>query len=174
MALPRYQTLEEIPTPQGILLPGAIIDFEGSPGPHLYPMNAEARQRLEDWYQEWYEYDQALPDGSKVKVRHQPHLQFQQRYQEPSVQHPISVVSAPASLSPKGQSLAEVSAPGMGRSSNVQRPGPASNSHIRREFEEAETAPKEAEGEPEDLALVAGPPPPDPTLPGATIKTTRR
>lgn len=169
MALPRYQTLEELPTPNGILLPGAIIDFEGSPGPHLYPLNPEARARMEEWYLEWYEFDQSLPDGTKIKVRHQPHLQFRQMHSEPATVHQPVVISSSSPRSPKGQSLAEVNAPGMGKKAFDQRPGPAESSNIRKEFLEPLN---EEEGA--QMALVAEPPPLDPSIPGATIKSSKR
>ena len=35
-----------------LLEKGSVIEMEGSPGPHLLPMNEEAKAAFEDWYKE--------------------------------------------------------------------------------------------------------------------------
>jgi hypothetical protein len=179
---PRYQTLEEIPVPAGVSLPpemlygtglilrGAIIDYAGPPGPHLYPLNDEARARMEDWYQEWFEHRQDNPDGTTTMVRLQPHMKFRQIYSAPGEQHTLTVV-APAQTKPQGPSLAESQIPGSTQRVFDQRPGPANGTQIRKEYE----TPAMVGSKPEqlELGLVAAPPPLPSGDPAGSIRTTK-
>lgn len=124
MATPEYKVLQDSFMEPDHVKAGSIIRTWGPPGPHLEPLNPEAHQKMEEWYNE--EHDEidpktGKPTGQKVK----PHLKFKVRtnYAEPGDRHKVEIVSGPTRDQPGSLSLAETLA-GAGRLSTDQRPPP--------------------------------------------------
>lgn len=65
MATPQYQVRDRCFIEPYLLHPGSIIETEGPPGPHLVPLNEEARAKFEAWLTE--EIPERDDNGKLVK-----------------------------------------------------------------------------------------------------------
>lgn len=134
MTTPQYQTKEDVPTPDGVLLKGAIIETDAPPGIHLIPLNDEARARMDDYFNEEFTYKMFdEKTGEQVTRKHRP--RFDLRPPELGgvavVNHPIKVI-AEAPPPERGKTLAELinerPVP------NRVAPGPDRATQVRQEF----------------------------------------
>lgn len=75
MAAPQYRVIEPCFIAPHLLHPGSIIETNGSPGPHLVPLNAEAKSAWDAWLHE--EVDEVDDKGKKTGAKIQPHLRYQ-------------------------------------------------------------------------------------------------
>lgn len=164
----QYQIIEK----EGAFLPisqfesrlipqGAIITWEGSPGPHLLPLNPEAEEAHERWLNEEFEYDHRTPEGILVKLKHFPHQEHMATKNSPAGPATYASVVAEPAKEEKGRlSVAEVNLYGArGNSSGSQRPGPEPGVNVRAEFDQR-TGSVEASGEPPGGLSILSPAPP--------------
>lgn len=122
-ALPRYRVLQNCFIEPHFLYEGSVIDFGGPPGPHLYPLNAAAREKLELWYAE--EHDEVDKDGKKTGAKVTPHEAYRFLAAQPSQAetYDMSLVRGPPKA---GDHLSMAEAQAMRPNSmGDQRPPPA-------------------------------------------------
>lgn len=94
--VPQYLVREPFFMEPWLLKPGHKIEFEGSPGPHLTPLNQSAHDAMEKWYME--EVDEVDDHGKKTGSKITPHEQW--RFLTPKA-------SAEISDRPRGTILSE-------------------------------------------------------------------
>ena len=112
MATPQYTVLDKAGTFIGsTLIPaGSVIETDGPPGPHLDPLNDEAKARMQTWYDEEYplyddKFKRVVVDGEPQFF--QPHKEFEiRRYASGEAQ--TATVLAPPPRDMKLLSLSEV------------------------------------------------------------------
>lgn len=93
MAYPRYEVLTRTFIEPEMLAKGCIIEFEGAPGPHLFPLNEEAKARMESWYDEEYPFFDSEGEpvfymneaGERVQKMYHPHAQYR-RVEAPKIE----------------------------------------------------------------------------------------
>lgn len=102
---------------------GATIEWEGPPGPHLEPLNAEARERFEEWY------DQAYPaKDEKGKVIpgqfEYPHQKYRTVEYSPGERNPVRIMEAAPRNDPGENPLSLAQLQLRQMPDTDQRPGP--------------------------------------------------
>jgi hypothetical protein len=100
---PCYEVLSRTYIEPVLLEKGAVIEYMGSPGPHLFPLNALAKAAFEEWYQE----EHPLLDkdgepilyinekGERVLKMYKPHLAFRRTEYVPAEKARFNLVSPP-------------------------------------------------------------------------------
>lgn len=140
---PRYKVLEQSFFAPNLVEAGSIIETQATPGPHLYPLNDEARERFEAWLTE--EYDEIDPTTRKPtgkKLR--PHERYRRVEYTAGSQDTAELIAEPKHEDKVGQSLHEINL----KRSTDQRPKPK---------KEIQIAPEELEP-PSAAVIEAGPP----------------
>lgn len=122
MGKPRYLVLETQGTFIGDVLhrQGSVIATDSSPGPHLKPLNKEAKARMEAWYEESVEYTTYKESGEPEMKLAYPHRRFRIKENAPGVQASADLIRGPRRDDPGGLSLGETL---VGKNTD-QRPGP--------------------------------------------------
>jgi len=146
METPQYKVLTDMFAEPNHVKAGSIIRTWGPPGPHLEPLNATAKQKMEEWYDE--EHDEIdIKTGKPTGQKWKPHLKFRVKsnYADPAERHAVELVSGPARDQPGSLSLAETLA--NPKVSTDQRPAPL------QQFQSSSTAPVSAAVPPVEPAV---------------------
>jgi len=105
MATPQYQVRDRCFIEPTLLHPGSIIETEGPPGPHLIPLNDEAREKFEAWLSEELperdENGKLMKNADGTQRMHRPREKF--RFALPSAtpaEEPASmtIISGPPKM----------------------------------------------------------------------------
>lgn len=151
--IPRYRLTEPAFFEPEILPAGTELDWEGSPGMHMVPLNKAAHDKLEEWYMKRspaIDKKGELIEGKTVQLRRK----FRRVLPKDA---PAAVAAAnvrlPTDVEEKAATLAEVM--GASKKSTDQRPGPK-RVLVKPEYKppveaEAEAAPAPEELDPEPL-----------------------
>jgi hypothetical protein len=87
---------------------GSIIEFWGSPGPHLYPLTQPALDAFETWYAEEHPVldKDSEPifyideNGARTQKMYKPHAAFRRQDYKPAEKERFTLVAAPPAASP--------------------------------------------------------------------------
>lgn len=122
MATPEYRTLEATFIAPHYIHAGSVIRTEGPPGPHLQPLNEEARSRMEEWLKE--PHPEKDDKGKLTGQTHTPHEQYRRPDYVEADTHTVEIVSGPPKDQPGSLDTSLAAAANL-RPSTDQRPGPA-------------------------------------------------
>jgi hypothetical protein len=99
----RYEILQRTFIAPYMLEKGSIIEYKGTPGPHLFPLNAEASDAFERWYEE--EHPQLDKDGepiffldengARTQKMWKPHAAYRRHEYEANPQAEFEFISGP-------------------------------------------------------------------------------
>ncbi|MDA4133912.1 MAG: hypothetical protein OK454_12440 [Thaumarchaeota archaeon] len=100
---PCYEVLSRTYIEPVLLEKGAIIEYVGSPGPHLFPLNALAKAAFEDWYNEEHVLNDKDGEpilyinekGERVLKMYKPHLAFRRTEYVPAEKARFNLVAPP-------------------------------------------------------------------------------
>lgn len=112
--------------PNGI---GSTIEYEGSPGPHLEPLNAAAVARMDAWYDEPFpskdEKGKPILTKDGLPVFDYPHKGHRMTEYKPGERHSVRITAPPPKNDPGKNplSLAEIQLRGTPEDTD-QRPAP--------------------------------------------------
>jgi hypothetical protein len=100
---PCYEVLSRTYIEPVLLEKGATIEYVGSPGPHLFPLNSKAKAAFEEWYNE--EHQLLDKDGEPIfyinekgercAKMYKPHLAFRRIEYVPSEKARFNLVAPP-------------------------------------------------------------------------------
>jgi hypothetical protein len=119
---PQYLVLQDTFFAPKMVLAGSKVATHASPGPHLQPLNAAAKARMEDWYNE--EHPTLDKNGDPDPTRtYKPHAIYRYAELAEVEQHQMHVLAEPGRDAPSDLSLAQSLY--AGKTDTDQRPGPA-------------------------------------------------
>ena len=122
MTLPKYRCLQDTFIAPFMFYKGSVIESAAPPGNHLQPLNAEAKARMEDWYNEEHE-EVNERTGEKTGKMFKPHWKFRPAVYVPGAQASAKLLKAPAKDDMTG--VLNLATAQMSQQLNTdQRPGP--------------------------------------------------
>lgn len=168
---PRYQLLADSFFAPYLVAKGSIITWDGPPHQFLEPINAAARDKMEEFYNQDFTFRVKDPDGGEDLVRtHRPRADLRLAASgEAAPVHTMEVLAGPPKSSVGELTLATV---GLEKSTSAIPP-PSTPQSVPEEWRE-KTKVASVETDSGDVLAIVAAAPVDKTIPGATVTTSRR
>lgn len=121
MMAPRYRLLADAFFAPDLVYAGSIIETYAPPGSHMEALNEEAREALELFYDEEFEFVITDPQGEKRTIKHRPRQDLRPQPSAPGNAHSVTLLKGPDAAGGNGLTLANLAAQ---KRNTDQRPGP--------------------------------------------------